>query len=128
MRLIKLLGVVSAASVVAFGASQAFARDAVYDSIAVSDARGVAGGDAGYGVGQGDSQAESNEGAMHECTSHHNTNCKLVLTYEICGAYASSANHAGTGTGRSAVEASKNALDACAHDSCKVVVADCVNH
>ena len=50
-----------------------------------------------------------------------------MLTYEICGAYASSANHAGTGTGRSAVEASKNALDACAHDTCKVVVADCVN-
>ena len=128
MNSIKLLSVVTLATIVAFGASQAFARDAQYDSIAVSDARGVAAGDAGYGVGQGDSQAESNEGAMHECTSHHNTNCKLVLTYEICGAYASSANHAGTGTGRSAVEASKNALDACAHDSCKVVVADCVNH
>ena len=128
MNIIKLLSVVSAATVVACGASQAFARDAVYDSIAVSDARGVAGGDAGYGVGQGDSQAESNEGAMHECTSHHNTNCKLVLTYQVCGAYASSANHAGTGLGDSAVEASKNALDACAHDSCKVVIADCVNH
>jgi hypothetical protein len=128
MRLIKLLGVVSVASFVALGASQAFARDYVYDSIAVSDARGVAGGDAGYGVGQGNSQAEANDGAMHECVSHHNANCKLVLTYGACGAYASSTNHAGTGTGSSAVEASKNALDACAHDSCKVVVADCVNH
>jgi hypothetical protein len=128
MKLLQLFGVVSVASLVAFGASQAVARDAVYDSIAVSDARGVAGGDAGYGVGQGDSQADSNEGAMHECKTHHNPNCKLVLTYDMCGAYASSANHAGTGMGRTAVEASKNALDACGHDSCKVVVADCVNH
>jgi hypothetical protein len=128
MRLIKLFGVVSVASIVDFGASQTFGRDAQYDSIAISDARGVAGGDAGYGVGQGDSQADANEGAMHECRTHGNANCKLVLTYGMCGAYASSMNHAGTGMGRTAVEASKNALDACAHDNCKVVVADCVNH
>ena len=128
MRLMKLFGAVSAASLVAFGASQAFARDAQYDSIAVSDARGVSGGDAGYGVGQGNSQADANEGAMHECKSHKNPDCKLVLTYGMCGAYASSTNHAGTGMGRTAVEAAKNALDACAHDNCKVVVSDCVNH
>jgi hypothetical protein len=127
MTLMKMLSVVSAATIVACGAGQAFARDARWDAIAVSDARGLAGGDAGYGVGQGQTQEDANAGAMHECKSHGNTSCKLVLTYPMCGAYASSRDHAGIGTGGSASAASKAALDGCKSENCKVVIADCVN-
>jgi hypothetical protein len=121
------LSAVSALSIVACGAGQAFARDARFDAIAVSDARGVAAGEAGYGVGQGDTEDQADIGAMHACKTHHNTNCKLLLTYRMCGAYASSANHAGTGTGETAQIARGGALDSCGRATCKVVVADCVN-
>jgi hypothetical protein len=127
MKLVKMLSAVAVLTIVGCGAGSAFARDARFDAIAVSDERGLAGGDAGYGVGQGHTQQEANAGAMQECRSHGNTNCKLVLTYPLCGAYASSRDHAGTGTGDSKGAAARNALGGCGRDTCKVVVSDCVN-
>jgi hypothetical protein len=127
MKLLKLLGAVAALTIVSCSAGQALARDARFDAIAVSDARGVAGGDAGYGVGQGHTEEEARAGAMEECRKHGNTDCKLVLTYPMCGAYASSRDHAGTGTGDSKGGAARHALEGCGRDACKVVVTDCVN-
>ena len=127
MKFVKLLSAVAALTIVSCGAGQAFARDARFDAIAVSDARGLAGGDAGYGVGQGHTEDEARAGAMEECKKHGNTDCKLVLTYPACGAYASSRDHAGTGTGDSKAAAAHNALGGCGRDTCKVVVTDCVN-
>jgi hypothetical protein len=106
------------------GAGHAFA--ATVDAIAVDDDRGDKGGDAGYGVGEGKSAEEASHEALRQCKSAGNDGCKVALTYETCGAYASSRKYFGTGTADTEAEAKHNALESCAHDSCRIVTSDCV--
>lgn len=93
-------------------------------AIAVDDEAGDSAGTAGYGVGGGDSDAEANKNALQFCRESGNKNCKVVLTYAKCGAYASSKNEYGTGEGATEAAATKAAMEACGKN-CKLVVADC---
>ena len=108
----------------AFAATPVLA--AGWDSIAVDDDTSTGGGDAGYGVGTGDSKGVAESEALKSCKSEGNTACKVAVSYQVCGAYSSSTNHAGIGTGASKAAASAAAQKGCGEGSCKVVVADCV--
>jgi hypothetical protein len=97
-----------------------------WDSIAVDDDTGTHGGDAGYGVGQGNGRGSAEFQAMKACKDEGNSNCKIAVSYQTCGAYASSTHHAGIGTGASKDAAANAALNGCGRGACKVVVSDCV--
>jgi hypothetical protein len=100
---------------------------AAWDSIAVDDDVNTKGGDAGYGVGNGDTKAAAEAEAIKNRKSEGNSGCKIEISYQnTCGAYASSQKHAGHATGANKAAASKAAMTACGEGSCKVVVADCV--
>ena len=125
----KLLAVLQAASVAAIlvaGASPALARTGSWDAIAVDDTRGMRGGDAGYGVGTGNSAEVAREEAMAACAKAGNNSCQVMLTYRTCGAYASSRTKYGTGTGDTEREARANALANCGNAGCQLTVSDCV--
>jgi hypothetical protein len=107
----------------AFAATPALAA---WDSIAVDDDTNTHGGDAGYGVGTGDSKGGAESEAVKACRKEGNGNCKIAVSYQTCGAYASSTHHAGIGTGMSKDTASAAAINGCGKGTCKVVVADCV--
>lgn len=125
MKRMLMVGLLSVAAVLAFGHFKPVYAASV-DAIAVDDDTGTSGGDAGWGTGEGDTAKEAQEMAMHNCTKNGNKNCQVVLTYEHCGAYASSRKHAGIGTGPSKDVAKAKAMEGCGNDNCKVVVADCV--
>jgi hypothetical protein len=126
MKLMTVLQAASVAAVLVMGSTPAFARTASWDAIAVDDTRGMRGGDAGYGVGQGATQDEARQGAMQACAKAGNTSCQIMLTYRTCGAYASSKSKYGTGTGDSEREARANALASCGNAGCQLTVSDCV--
>ena len=108
----------------ALGATPAFAG---WDSIAVDDDTATNAGDAGYGIGNGDTKAAAESEAMKTCKGEGNSNCKVEISYkDMCGAYASSKNHSGNGTGATKAIASKAAMSSCGEGSCKIVVTDCV--
>jgi hypothetical protein len=115
----------SLAVVAALAGFSGHAFAASYDAIAIDDDTHTSGGDAGYGVGEGDTQREAQREAMKSCREHNNS-CQVVAVYEQCGAYASSRQHAGTGMGRTERDAQMAALDSCGSGGCKVVVSDCV--
>jgi hypothetical protein len=117
---------VLAAALVAGGAFVASPALAAWDSIAVDDDTGTKGGDAGYGVGTGGSKGQAEFQAMKACKDEGNTNCKVAVSYQTCGAYASSTHHAGIGTGPSKDAASAAAMNGCGKGMCKVVVSECV--
>jgi hypothetical protein len=97
-----------------------------WDSIAVDDDTGTKGGDAGYGVGQGNNKGAAESEAVKACKDEGNSDCKVAVSYQTCGAYASSTHHAGIGTGASKDAASGAAMRGCGGGACKVVVSDCV--
>jgi Domain of unknown function (DUF4189) len=93
-------------------------------AIAVDDEVGET--DAGYGIITGaDSREEAARDALKECRKSGNTDCKVVVRFDQCGAYAASKKYAGIGYGGSLEKAKSMALDACGNSSCKIVVADC---
>ncbi len=77
-------------------------------------------------VGTGDSKGVAEGEAVKACKSEGNTNCKVAVSYQTCGAYASSTHHGGIGTGPTKSSAASAALKGCAEGACKVVVAECV--
>jgi hypothetical protein len=100
--------------------SSAFAVGA----IAVDDEVGES--DPGYGYVTGmDSEAEAKKGAMKECRANGNQNCKVVVWFKQCGAYANSRKYAGTGFGATKKVAEARALDECGNAACKIIVSDC---
>jgi len=101
---------------------------ASYDAIAVHDEQGLKGGDAGYGVGEGKTANAANDMAMKNCRTSGNGKCELAVTYQQCGAYASSREHSGTGTGETKDAAKSAALGQCGSGGCKIVVSDCVEN
>jgi hypothetical protein len=93
-------------------------------AIAVDDEAGAKAEDVGYGIGSGDSREEAAADAKKQCKKAGNSDCKVVVRYDTCGAYAASKNYTGVGWGNSEGEAKSNALEACG-SGCKVVVSDC---
>lgn len=93
-------------------------------AIAVDDEEGQT--DPGYGYVTGaDSKQAASAGALKECRASGNKECKVVVWFETCGAYAHSRNHFGIGYGKTKKVAETKAQDDCGDKSCKILIADC---
>lgn len=93
-------------------------------AIAVDDEAGSKADEVGYGIGTGSTRDEAAADAKRECKKAGNSECKVVVRYDTCGAYAASRTYSGIGWGSSEGAAKANALEACG-SGCKIVVADC---
>jgi hypothetical protein len=62
---------------------------------------------------------------MKFCKEAGGESCKLVVTYNACGAYAASHSHGGWGKSSTRKEAEIQALAGCGDEHCVVVVSDC---
>lgn len=93
-------------------------------AIAVDDEAGSKADEVGYGIGTGATREEAAADAKRECKKAGNSECKVVVRYDTCGAYAASKQYSGTGWGSSEGAAKANALESCGA-GCKIVVADC---
>lgn len=92
-------------------------------AIAVDDSAGET--DPAYGFATGyDSEGEAKKAAMKFC-KENGENCKVVVWFKTCGAYASSKKFYGYGFGATKAVATGKALEMCGQNSCKVVVAEC---
>ena len=93
-------------------------------AIAVDDEEGES--DPGYGVITGaSSRDEAGRQALAECRKQGNKNCKVVVRFDKCGAYAASKKNAGIGFGSTAALAKIKALEECGTNACKIVVSEC---
>jgi hypothetical protein len=99
------------------------AAEASWGVIAVDDQVGE--NDPAYGVGGGDSKGEATKNAMKFCREAAGKKCEIAVTYETCGAYASSRKYAGTGVAGTIQGAKKKALEECGNANCRVLAADC---
>lgn len=108
----------------AFGLFFAVAEASAAGAIAVDDEAGSKAGDVGYGIGTGDTREAAGRDALVECKKAGNSDCKVAVRYDTCGAYAASKSYSGIGWGSSEGAAKSNALEACG-SGCKIVVSDC---
>lgn len=93
-------------------------------AIAVDDQEGDE--QPGYGLSVGhDSKEAARKAALRECKSAGNENCRVVVSFDGCGAYAASNKFYGTGTGTSIAKAERMALEQCGNKACSVVVSEC---
>ena len=81
--------------------------------------------DPGYGIGGGETEDEAKEEAIKACKDYGNKGCKVVVSYEDCGAYAASKKGGGFGINTTKKTAEAKAMSGCDDDGCKVVVSDC---
>lgn len=94
-----------------------------FGAIAVDDQMGDT--DPAYGFATGeDDKASAQKKALKYC-KENGDNCKVVVWFETCGAYASSKKYYGYGYGATKAVATKKALEMCGRNSCQVVVAEC---
>lgn len=78
-----------------------------------------------YGIGGGTSEDEAAKAAMKFCGEAGGKECKVVVTYNQCGAYAASKTGGGWGKSATKKTAETQALAGCNSESCKIVVSDC---
>ena len=78
-----------------------------------------------YGIGGGNSEDEATKNAQKFCGEAGGRECKVVVTYNQCGAYAASKTGGGWGKSATRKTAEAQAMSGCNADSCKVVVSDC---
>src|SRR5262249_11238443 len=99
-----------AAAVTTLAASAAFG----WGAVAVDDADGYGPTEVGYAlVTQAGSRTTAGNQAMNECRNEGNDHCVLALTFQGCGAYASSRTDLGVGTGPTLQSAEQKALADC---------------
>ena len=80
--------------------------------------------ESGYQIVTGqDTEALSKTAVMNVCKKAGNKNCKIVVLFTECGAYASSQTASGSGTGKTKQEAITKALEGC--ENCNIVAAAC---
>jgi hypothetical protein len=97
-----------------------------WGAIAVDDSFGDEPSGVGYGFAtEASSRQEANAGAIDACKSEGNTECKVVLTFKACGAYAASHTNYGIAAGASLGTAEKRALASCDGPDCIVVISGC---
>lgn len=94
-------------------------------AIAVDDEQGTAARDVGYGIGWGETREAAASAAMKECRGAGNSNCKVAVRFDVCGAYVGNRTNYGVGWGDSEEIATRRAMEQCGSKSCKVVVAEC---
>lgn len=80
-----------------------------------------------FGLGGGKDEAEAKEAAIEYCVeaAGKKANCKVVVAYQECGAYAASKKSGGFGINTTKKTAEAKAISGCDDDGCKVVVSDC---
>ena len=78
-----------------------------------------------YGVGRGASPAEAGTAALAFCAKASGTNCKVVVSYTNCGAFAAGKNSVGYGMANAKTAAESKALGGCFGGNCRIVVSDC---
>ena len=79
-----------------------------------------------YGVGGAEEEKEASDAALGFCKEAGGTECKVVVTYEKCGALAvSGKGDGGWGKAADKATAEAEALKGCKDSACKVVVSDC---
>jgi hypothetical protein len=93
-------------------------------AIAVDDEEGETDPGFGYVTGM-DSESAAKAGALKECSSQGNKNCKVAVWFKQCGAYAASKKYSGIGYGSSKRVAEAKALDECGNSACKIKVSEC---
>jgi hypothetical protein len=93
-------------------------------AIAIDDQVGDEEAGYGYSIGY-DTKAAAQKRALSECRKHGNANCKVMVWFQECGAYASSRKHYGIGWGSTKEDAEEKALEQCNRDSCEVKVSGC---
>jgi hypothetical protein len=116
------LGLALSLSTLVLAAPQAWA----FGAVAVDDEEGSHPDDIGYGYSIGAaSRGQAERDAMTECRRAGNRNCRIVVWFESCGAYAASHRYFGVGWGGSIDTAERNALEQCGLSSCRVVISQC---
>lgn len=105
-------------------AAPARAGDTAWGAIAVDVTQKTT--DPSYGVGGGASEAEASGNAMGFCQkSGSKAGCKIVVTYQQCGAFASNGHDAGWAKAPTKPEAEASAVKACGQSGCAVAASDC---
>lgn len=93
-------------------------------AIAVDDEEGDS--EPGYGIVTGAaSRDEAGRQALAECKKQGNKNCKVVVRFDKCGAYASSKKNSGIGFGATEGVAKSKAMEECGTGACKIIVSEC---
>lgn len=91
-------------------------------AIAISEGDGSRPG-YGFSVRQ-PSRGAAEHRALRKCEEQNNE-CRVVMWFDVCGAYALSREHAGIGYGRSESRAEEEAMDACGSRGCHIVISVC---
>jgi hypothetical protein len=82
--------------------------------------------DPSYGIGGGTTEKEAIANAMKFCKDEDGASCKVMVTYNACGAVAvSGKGSVGWGKAETKKTAEAQAVAGCKNDRCKVVVSDC---
>ena len=110
--------------VVSLTASSAHAGDYAWGAISI-DASSASASPA-YGIGGGASESEATDNAQKFCKeAGGGKGCKVMVTYEKCGAFASNGHEAGWGKAPTKGQAEANAMQACEKKDCALVTSDC---
>jgi len=79
-----------------------------------------------WGVGGGASEDEASGYALDFCLkTGTKAGCRVVVTYQQCGAFASDGHEAGWSKAPTKTEAESGAINACGGSGCKLVTSDC---
>lgn len=97
-----------------------------WGAIVVDDDYDHTADEAGYAsVTQYPTRRAAVDAAMSTCQTAENKDCRLVLSFTKCGAYAASTTRWGVGTGNTMAIAERRALSDCGYPDCQIVVSDC---
>jgi hypothetical protein len=79
-----------------------------------------------YGVGGGETEQEATRNALKFCQQAGGKVCKVLVTYEECGALAvSGTRDAGWGRAPTIAQAEDQAVAGCENDACIILASDC---
>jgi Domain of unknown function (DUF4189) len=97
-----------------------------WGAIAVDDEPGLDPDSVGYGIISGYAiEVEAINDAIDACKDEGNDDCRIVLVFRKCGAYAASKYNYGVGTAPTLREAEHDALASCGERVCRVIASDC---
>lgn len=80
-----------------------------------------------YGIGRGGDVGEAGRAATSLCVKAGGNNCRVVVSYTQCGAFAAGTSNVGWGMAMDKGTAEANARAGCGSSSCRVVVSDCTD-